>query len=190
MSGSISGTNSKPLSPPGLEGSNKVKEGGTHASVAAQAKASYNSSVVQSSLSVAISSGNEPLALVLKTAITGINDALEADFGKDAIQNAAGQDNSPEATAERIVSLSTAFYEAYRQQNGLEDTAEAREQFIGVIRGGFEKGFKEAQDILQGLKVLNGDVGANIDKTFALVQKGYDDFLTPGDAAQAPADAV
>lgn len=191
MSSSISGTNSKPLSPPGLEGgSNKVKEGGTNASVVAQAKANYNSSVVQSSLSVAISSGNAPLALVLKTAITGINDALQADFGKDAIQNAASQDNSPEATAERIVSLSTAFYEAYRQQNGLEDTAAAREQFIGVIRGGFEKGFKEAQDILENLKVLNGDVATNIDKTFALVQKGYDDFLTPGDATQAPAEEV
>ena len=187
MSSSVSGTSNKPLTPPGLENGNKIKEGGTNASVVAQQRANYNSSVVQSSLSVAISSGNDPLALVLKTAITGINDALEADFGKDAIQAAAGQDNSPEATAERIVSLSTAFYDAYRAQNALDDTPAAREQFIGVIRGGFEKGFKEAQDILEGLKVLNGDVATNIDKTFSLVQKGYDAFVTRG---STPADDV
>ncbi len=46
-----------------------------------------------------------------------------------------------------------------------------------MIRGGFEKGFKEAQDVLEGLKVLGGDVAAGIDKTFALVMQGYDDFI-------------
>jgi hypothetical protein len=190
MSNTISGTAAKPLAPSPLDKATKAQEGEGAGSVNAQQKASLNSSVVQASLSVAISAGNDPLALVLKTAITGINDALEADFGKDAIQNAAGQDNSAEATAERIVSLSTAFYDAYRKQNGLEDSEATRAQFIDVIRGGFESGFKEAQDILAGLNVLNGDVAAGIDKTYELVQKGYDAFLKPGAPAEAKPDQV
>lgn len=128
-------------------------------------------------MNVAINAGNEPLALLLKSAINGINEELQPTLGKDAIANAAAsQDNTPEAIAQRILSLSTAFYDAYREQNKLEDNAPSREQFIGVIRGGFEKGFKEAQDVLEGLKVLGGDVAAGIDKTFALVMQGYDDF--------------
>lgn len=179
MSTPVSGTKGPANPPPGLENSNKIKEGGTRASATAQARANLNSAVVQSSLSVAISAGNEPLALVLKSAITGINEELKGQFGDNAIQNAAAsQDNSPEATAQRIVSLSTAFYDAYRQQNGLEDNAASREQFISTIRSGFEKGFAEAKDILDGLKVLKGDVASGIDKTFELVQKGYDDFLS------------
>ncbi len=184
MSTPVSGAKGPATPPPGLENSNKVKnennkvkEGGTNASVTAQARANFNSSVVQSSLNVAISAGNEPLALVLKSAITGINDELKAKFGENAIQNAAALDNSPEATADRIVSASTAFYDAFRQQEGLEDTAASRQQFIDVIQSGFEKGFEEAKEILDGLKVLKGDVASNIDKTYALVQKGYAEFL-------------
>ncbi|UUZ55673.1 DUF5610 domain-containing protein [Massilia sp. H-1] len=29
-----------------------------------------------------------------------------------------------------------------------------------MIQGGFEKGFKEAQDVLEGLKVLGGEIAA------------------------------
>lgn len=185
MSTPVSGTKGPAVPAPGLENSNKVKEGGTRASVTAQARANFNSAVVQSSLSVAISAGNEPLALVLKSAITGINEQLKGQFGDNAIQNALSQDNSPEGTANRIVSLSTAFYEAYRQQEGLEDNAASREQFIGVIRSGFEKGFAEAKQILEGLKVLGGEVASNIEKTFELVQKGYDAFLNAATAEPA-----
>jgi hypothetical protein len=156
---------------------NKVKETESAASAVARSRASLNSAIVQSTMSVAINSGNQPMALLLKSAINGINEQLQPTMGKDAIQNAASQDNSAEATAGRILSLSTGFYDAYRQQNKLEDNAESRAQFVEVIRGGFEKGFKEAQGVLQGLKVLGGDVAAGIDKTFSLVMQGYDDFV-------------
>ncbi len=45
-----------------------------------------------------------------------------------------------------------------------------------TIRSGFEQGFKEASDILQGLNVLQGDIASGIQKTYELVQKGYADF--------------
>jgi hypothetical protein len=157
--------------------SNKVKDVESPASAVAKARANLNSAIVQTSMNVAINAGNQPLTLLFKSAINSINEELAPTLGKDAIQNAAtSQDNSAEATAERILSLSTGFYDAYRQQNNLEDNAESREKFVDVIRGGFEKGFKEAQNVLSGLKVLGGDIAAGIDKTFALVMQGYDDF--------------
>jgi hypothetical protein len=194
MSIPVSVSNGKPSSPPGLENhskvkdnthSNKIKDVESPASATAKARASSNSAIVQTSLNVAISAGNDPLALLLRSAIEGVNEALEPTLGKDAIQKAAAsQDNSPEATAGRIVQLSTAFYDAFRQQKGLEDSEETRKQFIDVIQGGFEKGFKEAQDVLEGLKVLGGEIAAGIDKTYKLVLKGYQDFIKP----PAPAD--
>jgi len=206
MSIPVSVTGGKPSAPPGLDNNNKVKDHPSHsnkvkdvespASATAKARASSNSAIVQTSLNVALKAGNDPLALLLNTAINGINEALEPALGKDAIQKAASQDNTPEGTAGRIVSLSTAFYDAYRQQQGLEDNQATREQFIGVIQGGFEKGFKEAQDVLEGLKVLD-KVSADIDKTFELVLKGYQDFIAgpqvdtqPGEPAEPAEPAV
>ncbi|MFZ2853574.1 MAG: DUF5610 domain-containing protein [Rhodocyclaceae bacterium] len=140
------------------------------------ARAELNASIVQSSIDVSIGSKNEPLALLLKSAINGINDLLKPEFGENAIQNAVGQDNTPEGTAGRIVSLSTGFFEAFKANHAGEDEAEVLKNFMTTIRGGFEQGFKEASDILKGMNVLNGDIAGNIDKTYALVQKGFADF--------------
>ena len=159
---------------------NKVADSGGTAREKAQSQ--LNVAIVQSSLSVSISSGNEPLALLYKSAINSLNETLQADFGENAIQNAAGQDNSPEATASRIVQLSTGFFEAYKKQNPDQDEATSLKNFMETIKGGFEQGFKEASNILSGLKVLNGDIAANVQKTYELVQKGYADF----EAAQTP----
>lgn len=140
------------------------------------ARAELNASIIQSSIDVSISSKNEPLALLLKSAINGINDLLKPEFGENAIQNAVGQDNTPEGTAGRIVSLSTGFFEAFKANHAGEDEAEVLKNFMATIRGGFEQGFKEASDILKGMNVLNGDIAGNVDKTYALVQKGFADF--------------
>lgn len=163
-------------------------EASSSAGVAAKAHAELNTSIVQASLSVAISAGNEPLALLYKSAITGINEALRADFGDDALQAAAGQDQSPEATAGRIVSMSTAFYGAWRDLHPEGDEDAARKQFVELVRGGAERGFGEARDILQGLKVLEGDVASNIDKTYTLMQQGFDKFAA-GSQADSTAEA-
>lgn len=141
-----------------------------------EARTQLNAAIVTASFEVSISSGNEPLALLLKTAIDGINQLLKPEFGENAIQNAASQDNTAEGTSGRIVSLSTGFYEAFKQQHTGEDEATVLKNFMATIRGGFEQGYKEASDILQGMKVLNGDVASGIGKTYELVQKGYADF--------------
>ncbi|UMR33048.1 DUF5610 domain-containing protein [Massilia sp. MB5] len=167
--------------------SNTVAGTGSDASVtpANKAKLQMNANILQASLSVSIGSQNDPLALVYKSALTSINEALKADYGENAVQNAVSQDNTPEGTAGRIVSLSTGFFDAYKKQNPGLNEDEALDKFMDTIKGGFEKGFKEARDILQGLKVLGGDIAANLDKTYELVQKGYADFVSSRRAANA-----
>lgn len=147
-----------------------------HSSSRVRERERMNASILQSSLDVSISSGNESLALMLRSAIDGINEALKPELGDNALQAAMSQDNTPEGTAGRIVSLSTGFFEAFKAQHMDEDEADVLKNFMATIRGGFEKGFKEAVDILKGLSVFAGEIASNIEKTYALVQQGYADF--------------
>jgi hypothetical protein len=142
----------------------------------AEARAHLNASILKTSIEVSIKSQNEPLALLLKSAINGINDVLKPQFGENAIQNAVGQDNTPEGTAGRIVSLSTGFFEAFKLQHPWGNEADLLKKFMAIITGGMQHGFKEAREILQGMNVLTGDIASNIDKTYKLVLKGYADF--------------
>lgn len=48
--------------------------------------------------------------------------------------------------------------------------------FMDIIGGAIDQGFDEAKDILSGLKVLEGDIAAGVDKTYALVQEGLQAF--------------
>ncbi|MGK0499224.1 MAG: hypothetical protein ACJAYG_000858 [Oceanicoccus sp.] len=121
---------------------------------------------------------DQPLALVYKAAIEAINEQLAPFLGEDALQSAVDQgiDVSPAATAERIVSQSTAFFSAYQQQNPADDFAQQLADFLQVIGGGIDKGFAEARGILDGLQVLEGDIASNINKTYELVSSGLESF--------------
>lgn len=142
-------------------------------------RAQLDSQILQASFEVSISSGNNGMALLYRTAIDSINEQLAPEFGPNALQAAMQQDNSAEATAERILSQSTAFFDAYARQNPNQEPEEAIRNFVNIIRGGFEQGYKEAANILSGLGVMGegSSIAADIGKTFDLVQKGYDDFL-------------
>ena len=137
-----------------------------------------NIAILQAHQDVSINIKDQPQALVYKAAIDSINEKLEADFGKDAIQRTAesGIDVSPEATAERIVRLSTQLFSSYQKQNPELDTQEQVDRFVDVISGGIDTGFGEARDILDGLGVLEGEISENIDKTYSLVQEGLTSF--------------
>ena len=150
-------------------------------------QAQLNEQILKASLDVSISSGNNSMALLYRTAIDNINEQLAPEFGPNALQAAMQQDNSPEGTADRILSLSTAFFDSYASQHPNKDPEDVARDFVDIIRGGFEKGYNEAASILKGLGVLEegGLVATEIGKTFELVQKGYDDFLqTKLDALQ------
>lgn len=142
-------------------------------------KAALNAQILKASLQVSIQSGNDGLALLYRSAVEHLNVALQPEFGANAIQNAMGQDNSAEATAGRILSMSTGFFDAYAARYPNKDPETVARDFVSLIRGGFEKGYAEAKDILTSLNVLGegSGVAAGIAKTYELVQKGFDDFL-------------
>lgn len=153
------------------------------------ARQELNAQIVTASLNVSIKSGDDSLALLYRSAIDSINERLEAELGPNAIQNAAAnQDNTPEATAGRILDFATAFFDAYAAQRPNDDPEQVAKDFVELIRGGFEKGFGEARDILQGLGVFNGEVESGVMKTYELVHKGLDDFLS-GKLAPPAAEA-
>lgn len=149
----------------------------------AESKQQLNSSIVQSALSVSISSGNDSLTLLYKTAIENINEALKPELGDNAIETAVAneEDYTPEGTSTRILSFISALYEIYRAQKVEDgetfDEAELAEKFVGIVGGGVDKGFNEAKTILTGLGVFNGDIEANANKTYELVQKGLQLFI-------------
>ena len=134
---------------------------------------------MESNLTVSLSMGNESMALLYKTAIDEINIALEGELGENAIQEAydSGLDITPEATAERIISMSTAFFSGYRNQNPEMSESDAVNKFSEIIAGGIETGFSQARGVLDGLKVLEGDIADNIDVTYGLVQQGLQAFV-------------
>jgi hypothetical protein len=146
---------------------------------AAQQKASLNVAIMESS-AAALSVVDKPLALVLRSAIEGINERLAPTMGEDAIQRAADEDLdvSPEATADRIVVLATGMFDAFRAKYSDMEEAEVFESFMSTISEGIERGFEEARNILDGLRVLDGKIAEDIDKTYALVQEGLAAFKT------------
>ena len=142
-------------------------------------KQEVNASILTATAEVSVSTGNRPLAMLLKAAIEHLNEVLEPELGPNAIQAAVDEDVdvSPEATAQRIVSLSTGFFEAFKAQNPNEDEAVLLDRFMETISKGIEQGFSEAREILDGLQVLEGDIATNIDKTYDLVQEGLNEFF-------------
>ncbi|WP_019617108.1 DUF5610 domain-containing protein [Psychromonas ossibalaenae] len=142
-------------------------------------KKQLNAAILQSTLEFSETIADKPLSLVLKTALQGINEALQEMGVETKVEEAydSGLDVSPEATAERIVSFSTQFFSLYHEQHPEMQEQEALSSFIAVIGGGIDQGFSEARDILQGLNVLEGDIASNIDKTYELVQQGLQSFL-------------
>ena len=158
-------------------------------------RAQQNAQILQASMEVSIKSSNNSLTLLYRAAIDRLNEILTPELGPNAIDGKDTPDGSPEATAGRILSLSTAFYDAYAAQskNKGKDADTLARDFVELIRGGFERGFGEAKDILTGLGVMGEDspIEQGINKTYALVMKGYDDFLasklSTGQAVDAPA---
>ena len=160
-------------------------------------RSQQNAQILQASLDVAIKSSNTSLALLYRAAIDRINAELAPALGPNAIGDAAMPVATPEATAGRILSMSTAFYDVYAAQakNKDQDPETLARNFVDLIRSGFERGFGEARDILSGLGVLGADspIEQGINKTYALVMQGFDDFLvsklgTPPTASAAQQD--
>lgn len=137
-----------------------------------------NQQIIASTLDVSFATVDDSSKLLLKTAIEEINNVLKQELGISLEEAAeSGIDVSPEATAERIVSLSTSFFSAYHEQHPEMDLETAVAEFTNLIGGGIDQGFSEARGVLEGLSVLEGDIASNIDKTYDLVQGKMQEFI-------------
>jgi len=147
--------------------------------IAVSQKKQLNAAILESSLKFSNSIGDQPLSLLLKTALQGINEALQAGGAENNVEDVyeSGIDFTPEATAERIVAFSTQFLSSYREQHPEMSEEESLTAFVDIVRGGIEQGFGEAKDILGGLNMLSGEIATNIDKTYELVQEGLQSFI-------------
>ena len=150
--------------------------------------------ILNASASVTSQAADQPQHLLFKTAINEINKILEPYLGADSAQQAydSGLDVTPEATADRIVQGSTAFFNAFKEQHSELNDADVLNEFLSVIGGGIDQGFEEARDILDSLKVLEGKIAEDIDSTYSLVQDGLtkfkDQIMASSDSSQSEVD--
>jgi hypothetical protein len=148
-------------------------------------KKEHNKNIIASQLEVSLRDGTQVMSLLFRTALEEINKSLAPSLAEDetgltenTIKKAyeSDIDFSPQATAERIFTGATAFFNAYKAQNSELSDNEALSKFMGVIRSGIDTGFGEARDILESLSVLESDIASNIDATYDYVQTGLNDF--------------
>lgn len=131
---------------------------------------------------LSINAINNPTELILKSAMEQISAMFAPEIGDNAIKHAveSGQNMSPEATADRIISFATRLIgraEAAQADMSPEEQR-SREQLFNNIQVGIEKGFEQARDILEGLQALNGDVKVTVDDTYGQVQNRLSDLAT------------
>lgn len=163
---SISALPSGQLQRPGSPGSRSV---GTAHPAAAVANASFE---------VSIKSRNEPMALLMKASVTGINEAFKPDSNENTIQGMGGQSGAGGGMVDRIMSLVTQLFETFKKRHAGEDEGATLNDFMLTLRGGFEQGFKEAMDLLKAMGVMTNEMAADMTKVFEVVQQGFADFET------------
>lgn len=119
-----------------------------------------------------VSAKQQPLKLLYQAAIVQLNEEMESFLGPGALQAGLeqGADITPQAVARRTVSLATGLFDEFKAQIQGEDPESVLDKFMQTISNGIDKGFSEASHILDGLKVFNGEIAANINQTYAHVQ--------------------
>ncbi|MCF6299261.1 MAG: DUF5610 domain-containing protein [Thiomicrorhabdus sp.] len=133
------------------------------------------------------SANESSLKLTFQASIEKLNEILSAEFGlaegatapisEETLQQQGGMEYwTPENTAQRIVDGSTAFFAAFQSANPDLEGEALMDRFIEVVGGGVTQGFEEAKGLLGDMKVLEGSIADNIDKTYTLVQEGFQNF--------------
>lgn len=130
------------------------------------------------SMSFSTSDGSRTLDVVYERTIS----AIEVEIGQISSDNPSvapyldALDYSPEATAERIASFATGFFDVHKSRNEDLSEEDALSSYMDIIKEAIDKGFGEARDILDSINVLKGDIKDNVDKTYDLVQEKLELF--------------
>lgn len=98
--------------------------------------------------------------------------ALLKDILPEGLQSLKPEDTTPEATAERIVRGTTAFFDIYAKQHPELEGEELVESFMAAIRSGIDRGYSEAYDILEGLGAFEFEgVRDGVEQTKILIEQ-------------------
>ncbi len=132
--------------------------------------------------SINFSLQNDPTALILQSAMEKISAQFAPHLGEGALQKAteSGQDMSPQATADRILSFATQLFgraEADQVDLPVEEQR-SRERLFDNIKTGVENGFEQARSILEGMQALDGEVKETVNATYDAVQQGLTNLST------------
>ncbi|TXH94810.1 MAG: hypothetical protein E6Q75_11595 [Rheinheimera sp.] len=156
--------------------------------LSAENRRQLNQTILDNQLSLSLQSDNKAMNLLYRAISDavekrmaaqdpqGADDSTEATAETGLNKTYSNEDTSPQATADRIVSFATNFYQAFREQNPELNDKDGLEQFMQEIGKGIDQGFADARDILTGLKKLEGKVADDIDETYNLIQQGLQDF--------------
>ncbi len=111
-----------------------------------------------------------------KSIVDKINELLKAKL-PDGVQSLNPSEVTPEATADRIVKGSTAFFDAYAKQNPTLSGDELINSFMEKIRSGVSKGYDDAFSTLEGLGAFSFEgVKEGVEKTKILIESKLKEF--------------
>ncbi len=141
--------------------------------------------------SVSLEVRDHPLQLLLRVVKQKLDESLphtgnqlngvQLSDKQTAFKGAFDAELSPDLTARYIITHATLFYEPYKLIHSNQNETEIFLEFVGKLTNIIELGFDEAQEILQNLGVLHGEISRNINSTFSLVQKNLAEFHPPTD---------
>ncbi len=155
----------------------------------AQAKAEIDIQLIQSSeistsqsdtddVSISFSDLYKGLSVSAKQLIDKLNELLKADL-PNGIQSLKPEDVTPEATADRIVTSVTAFFDSYAKQNPDLEGEELLNAFLDEVSSGITKGYDDAYQTLEGLGAFDyGGVRSGVEETKRLIEAKLAAFET------------
>ena len=139
---------------------------------------------------VEISSTSQYMANLIFDKITARVAEKYGDEAAELIKFDSNLDTSPRATAERIFTFATGFYQKYAEQHSDEDAEEVLSRFMTTIRNAIGQGFQEAQEILAGLSSFTPEIEDVAKETYQQLQEMLDRFEQEQLDALNPANEV
>lgn len=130
-------------------------------------------------ISIGFDGQGKNLAVAARKIIDRLNELLK-DTLPEGIESLKPEDYTPQATADRIVKATTAFFDIYAEQHPELEGEELLQSFLTTIRGGIEKGYGEAYGMLESMGAFQFDgVRESVEQTKLLIDaklKSYEAF--------------
>ncbi|NLJ93848.1 MAG: DUF5610 domain-containing protein [Aeromonadales bacterium] len=159
---------------PQVKNSEKTEQSATQAdysSSRAELKAQLNQGIVQAMFDGGKQGDDKAMNILYSEIMATINAELgEAHaLTPGKVANQADDYWSPENTAGRIAEGALGFFEIFQKQNSKLSEEEQVDKFLSVITKSIDKGYSQATNILEGLKVFDGSIKSNAEQTRSII---------------------